>query len=351
MPSFGQPARAADGDLDGAVATAEDAEPLACEVDARADERDDRGEDRAERQAAESRLCPLGQSRTGESALGGGERRGKRRGQNRDRHREQRVQQQVPRHELKAGRVGEQRRLAEDRDDHGVRHDAGEHRRDQGVGFEAVAVKELDRQERGAERRAKDRCDARGDACNQEDASLACAHSEQSGDCGADRRADLHGRTFTATGATGAEREQRGKRLQPDHARPDDAAATMKGVQHGIGASAAHFGREAREQAACEPARCRQQHQHPGSKSVRVLAGRELLAMGAQHGVSGQAFEQRTLQELERGEERRADQPRAEPHECGVEQHAARNPKIQRRRLRKYDRQDRDRSAQLACRA
>ena len=75
--------------------------------------------------------------------------------------------------EREAAGVREQRRFAEDRDDDRVGDDAGEDRRDQRVGLEVVAVEHLDRQQRGAERRAEHGRDAGRDAGDHQDAPLA----------------------------------------------------------------------------------------------------------------------------------------------------------------------------------
>ena len=53
--------------------------------------------------------------------------------------------------EGKTSGVGEEGALPEDRDDDGVRDDAGEDRWDERIGFEAVPIEDLNREQRGAE--------------------------------------------------------------------------------------------------------------------------------------------------------------------------------------------------------
>ena len=118
-------------------------------------------------------------------------------------------------------RVGEQRRLAEDRDEDRVRDDAREDRRDERVGLEVVAMEHLDGEERGAERRAEDGGHARRGAGHQQDAALAIGDAQVATDDRADRAADLHRRPFAAAGSADAEREDRGEALEQRNAPAD----------------------------------------------------------------------------------------------------------------------------------
>ena len=96
-----------------------------------------------------------------------------------------------------------------------VRDHAREHARDQRLGLEVVAVQHLDREQRGAERRAEHRGDARADAGDHQDAALARRQRQVAPDERADRGADLHRRPLAAAGAAGAERRDRRDRLHP----------------------------------------------------------------------------------------------------------------------------------------
>ena len=208
----------------------------------------------------------------------------------------------------------EERRLAEDRDDDGVGDDAREDRRDEGVRFEAVAVEDLDGQERCAERSPEDRGDARRDAGDEQDPPLAGAHAERASHERAERAADLHRRSFASSGAPGSERAERRQRLDPDDAPPDDAVAMMEGLDRRIAAAAARLGGELREQAARQAAERRQQHQEPGPEIGLAGAEGERLTVRPQHGIAREILEQAVLEILHaRRRRRRPTKPAATP--------------------------------------
>jgi len=100
--------------------------------------------------------------------------------------------------------VSEQRRFSEHRDRDRVGDHGGENARDQGFGFEVVAIQHLDRDQRGAERRAKHGADACGDASDHQHATLARGHSEIATNRRAEACADLHGGAFAAAGSARA---------------------------------------------------------------------------------------------------------------------------------------------------
>ena len=117
----------------------------------------------------------------------------------------------------------EERLLAEERDEDRVRDDAREDARDERVGLEVVAMQDLDGEERGAERRAKDGGHTGRGPGDEEDAALAIGDAEELPDERADRAAHLHRRPLAPAGAARAEREDRDDGLHERHALADEA--------------------------------------------------------------------------------------------------------------------------------
>jgi hypothetical protein len=238
--------------------------------------------------------------------------------------------------------VREQRALAEDRRHDRVGHHAGQDRRDEPVRLEAVAVEDLDGQERGAQRRAEHRRDAGRHAGDQEDALLARADPEQPADRRAERAADLHGGPLAPAHAAGAERGDRGQRLDPDDPRADDAVLVVEGVDHRVAAAAARLRRQPGHQAAQEAAHRRQEQEQPRAERRRVdEVGRERLPLGAQRLVADQVLEQEHLDELERGEEGGAGQAGRQADHRRADQGAADQAQVERRGLGEQERQER----------
>src|SRR4051812_5475616 len=116
--------------------------------------------------------------------------------------------------ERKARNAREHRALPEDGYDDRVRYDASQDGRNQGVGFEAVLVQYLHREQRRTERRPEYGRDTRRHPRDEQDATLARADSQHLGDERAERAADLHRWPLAATGTTGAQREHGRQRLQ-----------------------------------------------------------------------------------------------------------------------------------------
>ena len=158
-------------------------------------------------------------------------------------------------------------------------------------------------------------------------------------DEGAERAADLHRRPLAPAGAAGAERAERGQGLDPDDAPPDDAAVAMEGVDRRVAAAAAGLGGEPRQQAAGEPAERREQDQQPGTEGRRAGPQGERLAVGAQDGIARQLLEQEVLEELDGGEEERADEARGDTDERRMQERAPDDPEIEGTRVRREARE------------
>ena len=140
-----------------------------------------------------------------------------------DEQRHERIPGKMRRNERVARRVREERRLAEERDEDGVGDDAGEERRNQRVGLEVVAIEHFDREQRGAERRAKHGRHAAGHAGDEKNAPLAGADPQIAAHERADGAADLHRGPLATARAAGSQRENRGQRLDADDAPAHDA--------------------------------------------------------------------------------------------------------------------------------
>src|SRR6188768_2203703 len=147
-------------------------------------------------------------------------------------------------YEWEAGHMREQCALAEDRDDHGIRDHAREYRRNQRFGFEAVLVQHFYRQQRGAERATKNRRHTRRHAGHHQRASFPRGGTKPAPHQAAERASDLHGWALATARPTGAEREHRRQRLDPDHASPDEASSMVERLDHGVSPAAAYLGRE-----------------------------------------------------------------------------------------------------------
>ena len=169
----------------------------------------------------------------------------------------------------------------------------------------------------------------------------ADAQLEEIRDERTERSADLHRRTFTTTGAAGAERQERRDALDPDDALADDATLMMKRANHRVATAAARFRREPCQEAAREAAERRQDEQEPGPERVKAAAVEQALAVGTQRDVPREAFQEIPLHELEARKEQRAREPCENPDERRVKERAPDDAKIERRRLCEDQRQER----------
>ena len=144
----------------------------------RAHERDDGNGCSAEQETADRRLGPV---RTGEArrrALHSAKKGEKHGRDERDDHGQQRVERQMRRKERILRRVGKERRFPEDRYEDRVGHDAREHRWDESLGLEVVAVENLDGEKGCAERSPENGCHAGRGAGHEEDAALAVGDAQ-----------------------------------------------------------------------------------------------------------------------------------------------------------------------------
>ena len=226
--------------------------------------------------------------------------------------------------------VREQRRLAEDRDDDRVGDHAGEDGRDQRVGLEVVAVQHLDRQQRGAERRAEHGRDAGRDArrpsgcaARRRDTRSSQPHIEPSAPpicmVGPSRppeppvpsvKIDASALTHaTRLRTTPSWRWKASIIASPPPPRVSGASSEMMPL-----ASAPTRG---------------QQGQQPRAEVGEVgRLGEERLAGRAQRTVAAEILEDQALHDLERGEERGAHQPGRDADDRGVEQHPPDDPQV-----------------------
>ena len=149
-------------------------------------------------------------------------------------HRQQAIERKVTGNEGVAGRVSEQRRFAEDGNDHRVGDDAGKNGRDQRFGLEVVPVKHLDGEEGGPEGRTKDGGQTGGDPGDHQDAPFAGRDLEGQAHRRPERGADLHGRPLPTAGPAAAQGEDRGERFHPDDPPADHPTLVMEGVDGGI---------------------------------------------------------------------------------------------------------------------
>ena len=175
-----------------------------------------------------------------------------------------RVEREVDGPEGEPRRDREERGLAEHGDHDRVRHDAREDRGDEGLRLEVVAVEDLGREQRGAERRAEHRRDAGGDPGDEQHAALDAARRRGTRPTRAPRaRADLHGGPLAAAGAAGGERSDGGHRLHGDDA-PADHAAAVVGLDGRVAAAPRGLRREAGgEEPAREAAERGQEREQP----------------------------------------------------------------------------------------
>src|SRR5690606_25125834 len=118
------------------------------------------------------------------------------------------VERQMTEDERKMLGVRKERALSVDGDHERIGDDTGEDGGDQGIGFEAVSVQDLGRQESGAEWRAKDGGDSGGDPGDQQNAPLARADLEPASNERSQGAANLHGRSLASARAARAERDQ-----------------------------------------------------------------------------------------------------------------------------------------------
>ena len=177
-PPLAEPGCSGDRHLREPVTAAEDSQPLAAVPDARAEEEEDGGGHHPEQQPAERRLRPHRPGEPGGELLHRVERVEEDDGAEADDDRHECVERQLRGDEGIASRVREQRRLAEEGDEHRVADDAGEDGRHQGVRLEVVAVEDLDSEERGPERRAEHGGHAGAGAGDEQHPSFALAHAE-----------------------------------------------------------------------------------------------------------------------------------------------------------------------------
>ena len=184
-------------------------------TDARSDDDEDRRRQRAERETSERRLPPDRNLELRRVRFDRIERPEKpaRRQRNEERH--QRVQRQMGRYEWITCCVREQSRLAEERDEDRVRDDARQDRRDERVGFEIVAMQDLDGEKRGAERRAKDGGHTGGGPGDQKDPPFTLSDPQPLRDQRAERAADLHGRPLAPAAAAESQCKKWTKLLLP----------------------------------------------------------------------------------------------------------------------------------------
>ncbi len=329
----GNPVGAADGELRGPVAAAEDPQSLPGLPQPRPDEDDDRGREQAEGQSAESSLAPLGHPQP----LGRGldPPQGRKEDPRHEAHgeREQSVERQVSRHERVAGRVGEEGLLAEEGDEDRVRDDARQDARHERVRLEVVAVKDLDGEQRRPERGAEDGRHARRRARDEQDAPLADGDAQQLTHERSDGAAHLHRGPLASSGAAQAQREGRGERLHERHPLAHDAAVLVERLDDRVGSAPARLRRKPPGQPSAEQrADGRQDEQQPRPEwraLPHVLQQR--LASGAQRQVPGPPFEAHALDPLQARVEDRAEQPRRRAHERGVKQHAPQDLELDRR--------------------
>ena len=190
----------------------------------------------------------------------------------------------------------EQRRLAEDRDDDRIGDDAGEDRRDQRVGLEVVAVEHLDRQQRGAERRAEHRrrCRPRrrrpsGCAARRASTRSSQPHIEPSAPpicmVGPSRPPEppVPSVKIDASALTQATR----LRTTPSW--------LVEGVDHRVAAAAAGLGRQLRDDAARQRADRGQQREQPGAEMRGCWSARrrKVSPWRAQRVVAAELLEHR----------------------------------------------------------
>ena len=100
----------------------------------------------------------------------------------------------------------EQSALTEQSDDNRIGHHAGQNRWNECVGLEAISIQDLDRQQRRPKRGSEHSRDSRCDACDEEDAPLAVADTQDAPHCGAERAANQHRRAFPSPRASSAQR-------------------------------------------------------------------------------------------------------------------------------------------------
>src|SRR5262249_614333 len=143
--------------------------------------------------------------------------------------------------------------------------------------------------------------------------------------------ADPRRRPLGAAGAAGAEREDRRQGLDPDDPPPHHAPVVVEGVDHRVASAAAGLGREPAGEAAEERADRGDDYEEPGAEVGGRLAAGELLAVGAERHVAGEALEREALQVLERGEEAGADEAGADAGQAGVEERPPEDVQLERR--------------------
>ena len=140
------------------------------------------------------------------------------------------------------GRMREKRRLSEDRDEHGVGHDAREDRRDECFGLEVIAMKDLDGEERGAQRRPEDGGHARRGTGDEENAALPVGDAQVLAHDRADRAPHLHRGALATARSAEAERENRRETLEQRYATTDVPTTRVEGFDDRVGAPASRLG-------------------------------------------------------------------------------------------------------------
>ena len=125
--------------------------------------------------------------------------------------------------------VAEERAEALDRAEDDVADDGGDEGGEQRLDLEVVAVHDLGREHRAAERSAEDRADARADPARDGDAGVRRAQVEEPGEERSEARTDLARRAFSTARAARADGERRGDDLDGDGAQPDAAGVVVDG--------------------------------------------------------------------------------------------------------------------------
>ena len=249
-----------------------------------------------------------------------GEKRGS---DERDGHGHERVERQVHRIERVLRGVREEGRLAEDRDEDRVGHDAREHRGDQRFGLEVVAMENLDGEEGRAEGRPEDGGHARRQTGDQQDAALPVRDAQVLADDRPNRAAHLHRGALATPRAAEAQGEDRGQALGERHPATDVAASGVERFDDRIGAPASGLGGGPRDQARPERAECRHEPDEPPPERVLSHISRDALARGAERHVPAETLEHDLLNHLDAQEEERSDEPRGDADERGPEQGAS----------------------------